>query len=25
LIRNYCVRDLNGRIDENERRVIIYI
>ncbi len=24
-IRDFCVRHLNGRIDENERRVIVYI
>lgn len=24
-IRDYCVRNLNARIDENENRVIIYI
>jgi hypothetical protein len=25
LIKNYCVRNLNGRIHENERHVVIYI
>jgi hypothetical protein len=24
-IRDFCERHLNGRIDENERRVVIYI
>jgi hypothetical protein len=24
-IRDYCVRNLNGRIEENDRRVTVYI
>ena len=25
VIRDYCIRNLNDRIDENKRRVVIYI
>ena len=25
LIRDYCVRNLNALVDENDRRVIVYI